>query len=250
MGKRDSQILELLTARKRMEVVELAKELGVSSVTMRKDLDELEAREVIKREHGYAVIGNPIDIKGRLAFHYETKQAIARRALDFVEPNETVMIESGSCCALLALALAQSDKSSTIITNSAFIASYIRRDNHAGTVLLGGDFQNDAEVSVGPMVRQCAENFFVRHLFIGVDSFSPAVGFTNSDHLRAQAVRDMAQQAEHVVVLTESAKFGQLGVAPLKLDGKIDAVITDNKIELATIEELESRGIQVSIVEA
>lgn len=136
------------------------------------------------------------------------KRRIAARAAELVRDGETVMIESGSCCALLADALTGAGRDVTIITNSAFIAGYVRRKPGAKVILLGGVYQNDAQVMVGPLVRQCAENFCVDRLFIGTDGYASRSGFTNSDHLRAQAVRDMAAQAEEVVVLMESSKFG------------------------------------------
>lgn len=248
MGKRDTRILEILTERKRVEVSELARELGVSSVTMRKDLDELEAKDVVKREHGFAVLGDPNDINGRLAYHYETKRAIAARACELVAEGETLMVESGSCCALLALALAEEGRPATIVTNSAFIAGYVRREPGAHTVLLGGDYQNHAQVNVGPMVAQCAKNFCVDRLFVGIDGYAEGQGFTNSDHMRAQAVRDMAEQAQEVVVLTESAKFESHGVVPMHLGDKVRCVITDDGISPEAKESLEASGIEVVCV--
>lgn len=248
MGKRDTRILEVLTQRKRVEVVELARELGVSAVTMRKDLDALEARGVIVRQHGHAALGNPNDINGRLAYHYETKQSIAARACELVDDGETVMVESGSCCALLASALDESGRSIVIVTNSAFIAGYVRNARSPRTVLLGGAYQNDAQVNVGPMVAQSAENFRVERLFIGVDGFTREQGFTNSDQMRAQAVRDMAARATEVVVLTESEKFDRSGVVPLNLGDKIRCVITDDGIAPDIRARLENDGVRVITV--
>lgn len=250
MGKRDTRILEVLTQRKRVEVVELARELGVSAVTMRKDLDALEARGVIVREHGHAALGNPNDINGRLAYHYETKQAIAARACELVGDGETVMVESGSCCALLVSKLDESVRSAVVVTNSAFIAGYVRNIPSAKTVLLGGVYQNDAQVNVGPMVAQCAESFRVERLFIGVDGYTREQGFTNSDQMRAQAVRDMASRASEVVVLTESEKFERSGVVPLNLGDKVTTVITDDKIAPDVRVELELQGVTVITVPA
>lgn len=222
---RESQILELLSQAGRMEVSALSRELGVSQVTIRKDLDTLEQRGILRREHGFAVLGSPDDVNSRLAVHYEQKRRIAQKAAELVSPGETVMIESGSCCALLAEEIAQSKPGATIITNSAFIASYIRRAEGARVVLLGGDFQNDAQVMVGPILQVCARQFFVERLFVGADGWSPELGFSGSDHLRVQAVRDMAEQAEQVVVVTESGKFSQRGTVPLNLT--VSAVVTD-----------------------
>lgn len=99
MPSRTNRILEILTERTRVEVSALAEELGVSQVTMRKDLTELERRHLIRREHGYAVLRSTDNVEGRLAYHYEEKRAIARRAAELVRDGDTVMVESGSCCA-------------------------------------------------------------------------------------------------------------------------------------------------------
>ena len=157
------------------------------------------------------------------------------------------MIENGSCCALLAENLTLSKKDLTIITNSAFIADYIRGKANFQIILLGGIYQPDSQVMVGPMVRQGAENFFVNFFFIGTDGYSSKICFTNKDQMRAQAVRDMALQAEQVIVLTESEKFSKHSVVPLNLKDSVKMVITDNHITDIIKAELESKHIQVII---
>ena len=206
MSKRDGAILEILTAEQRIEVTALADRLGVSSVTMRKDLDALQGKGLVQREHGFALLVNPNDVAGRLARHYEEKRRIARKAAVLVPDGSTVMIESGSCCALLARELADVKSGVTIVTNSAFIAGYIRDSARVETVLLGGVAQRDSQVMVGPLVRMCAREFLVNRLFVGVDGWADGIGFTNGDQMRAEAVRAMAESAEEVVVLTESDK--------------------------------------------
>ena len=126
MKNRGNKILELLTKDNKIEVSHLAEELGVSQVTMRKDLDTLESKGVIKREHGFALLCSTDDINGRIAYHYEEKRKIAQKAAGLVSNGDTIMIENGSCCALLADTLTATKKDLTIITNSAFIAEYIR----------------------------------------------------------------------------------------------------------------------------
>jgi len=245
MKKRETIILELLAEQGKIDVVTLAEKLGVSQVTVRKDLDILEGKGIVRREHGYAVFGGSDDINNRLAFNYEQKQQIAKCAAELVAPGETVMIESGSCCALLAEEIARTKPGATIITNSAFIANYIRRVNKVRVVLLGGDFQNDAQVMVGPILRTCAAQFYVDKLFVGTDRFSVKLGFTNNDHLRVQAVRDMAEHAEQVIVVTESMKFAQQGVVPMKLGDNVKIVVTDARIAPEQEQILMDMGVQV-----
>ena len=126
MKERKNKILELLSEQNKVEVTFLSETLGVSQVTIRKDLDALESQGIIKREHGFALLRSTDDINGRIAYHYEEKRQIAKAAAELVKDGDTIMIESGSCCALLADELSRTKKDLTIITNSAFIASYIR----------------------------------------------------------------------------------------------------------------------------
>ena len=245
MSSRTNRILEILTERERAEVAELAEALGVSQVTMRKDLTELERRGLIRREHGWAMLRSTDNVEGRLAYHYEEKRRIARRAAGLVRDGDTIMVESGSCCALLAAELAAQGRDVTIVTNSAFIAAYVRDAPTVQVVLLGGIYQKDAQVMVGPMVRACVEGFYVDLLFAGTDGFSPRTGFTNSDQMRAQAVRDMASHAERVVLLTESEKFSRHGTVPLALGEKDLAVITDTHVSAEARAELEAAGAEL-----
>lgn len=248
MSKRADQILEILTNETKIEVSLLAEKLGVSQVTVRKDLDDLENMGIVTREHGYALLRSMDDLNSRIAYHYEEKKRIAKKAAEQISNGDTLMIESGSCCALLADALAENKKNLTIITNSAYIANYIRGKSNFQIILLGGIYQEDAQVMVGPMVRQCADNFCVDRFFIGTDGYSARTGFTNRDQMRAQAVRDMAHLVEQVIVLTESDKFSRHGIVPLNLQGLIKQVITDNQIEPSVKKELESQKIHVITV--
>lgn len=250
MNRRDAKILALVTQHQKIEVSCLAELLEVSQVTMRKDLDALEAKGLVKREHGYAILGSLEDINNRLAFHYEVKRSIAAKASSLVEDGETVMIESGSCCALLAEELAQNRQNVTIVTNSAFIAGFIRKNPGAKIILLGGDFQNESQCVVGAIARTCAQNFFVDKLFVGTDGFTKRTGFTGKDHSRAETVRDMAQQANNVVVLTESSKFEQQGVVSLLQVGQVGTVITDEGVPAESETYLAENRVRVLKVAA
>lgn len=248
-NNRDTKILEILTETHRIEVSRLAEMLGVSAVTVRKDLDALERRGIIDRERGYAVLRSTDDTSGRLAVHFDAKRRIARAAAGLVGDAETVMIENGSCCCLLAEELTLSRSEVKIVTNSAFIASYVRKNPKAQVIILGGSYQNDSQVLVGPLLRTCAEQFLVDKLFIGADGYSEEQGFTNADLLRAAAVRDMARQAKQVIVVTESDKFGSLGVVPmgLVLGSQVKVVVTDGGIGPAMRSHLERHGVRVIV---
>ena len=242
---RSEDILRILSENGKVEVSTLSQQLGVSQVTIRKDLDKLEASHLIQRIHGYAVLNNTSDMEGRLAVHYEQKKAIAMKAAELIHDGDTLMIESGSTCALLAETLAKTKKNLTIVTNSAFIASYIRQYNTVNTVLTGGIYQNDSQCLVGPMVKEGAQSYHVSYLFIGTDGWSQTIGFTNMNQLRAQAVRDMAPSCDMMVVLTESSKFLSAGTVPLNISSQPKIVVCDATIPQDVKIILETKNIRI-----
>lgn len=244
MHARHAKILDIMTQKKKATVTELAETLAVSEVTMRKDLSRLEAKGFLKREHGYALLIESDDVGNRLSINYDIKRRIAQEAVSAVSDGETVMIESGSTCALLAEALLTQRKDITIITNSVFIATFVRDKPNARVILLGGDYQVDSQVMVGPLVRKCAEEFFVDKLFVGTDGFSDA-GAMSSNLMRAEAVCSMAKSAKQIIILTESEKFSRLGVVALLPYQDIDAIYTDDKIAKDIRDRLLQKGIHL-----
>ena len=248
MHERHTKILELLSQYKKIEVTRLSELLSVSQVTIRKDLMQLESSGLILREHGYAALHDSDDLANRLVYHYEIKQRIASLAVADVQDGETLMIESGSCCALVALEIAKTKKNVTVITNSAFIADYIRKQGTLQIILLGGEYQQSSQVMVGPMTRRCMELFYVDKLFIGTDGFTADSGFTGNDYMRSETVRDMAQQANHVIVVTESTKFSQKGLVHLIDTGHIHMVVSDDRIPEECEQYLTEQGVEVKKV--
>lgn len=248
MNSRQTKILELLTKNKKIEVSKLSELMSVSQVTIRKDLVYLENSGMVIREHGYATINDSDDINVRLAYHYDKKQKIAKKAAELVDNGETIMIESGSCCAILAMEIAKNKRDVTIITNSAFIADYIRKIGNTKIILLGGEYQNESQVMVGPIVKQCAESFFVDKLFIGIDGFTEKTGFTGNDYMRSVVVKDISKQANNVIVVTDSDKFSKKGTVHLLDKEQVKYVITDSDIPEDVENYLKENGVEVNIV--
>ncbi|MBO3143478.1 DeoR/GlpR family DNA-binding transcription regulator [Dermatophilus congolensis] len=248
-GRRD-RALDIVTQRGRVEVGELAALLGVSQVTVRKDLDELTRQGLLRREHGAAVANAGDDIRARLASGFKVKSHIARAAAQTVPDGETILIESGSTAALFAGELCAADRGITIITNSAFIADYVRNTSAPRIIVLGGEYQIRSQVMVGPLLAAAARKFHVTSCFIGVDGFDTGRGFSGRDIARAEAVRAMAAQAEEIVVLTDSSKFGTRAPVHLCSAGAVGRVFTDANISDEALAELCSCGVDVTTVTA
>lgn len=247
MINRYTKLLEIVNENKRIGVSKLAELLNVSQVTIRKDLGALEEKGLLKREHGYAVMISSDDINSRLAFNYDIKRKIAHLASELVNDGETVMIESGSSCVLLAEELAYNKKDITIITNSIFIASYIREGN-AKVVLLGGDYQPESQVVVGPLTRKSVKDFFVDKLFVGTDGYNSKIGFTGKNLMRTETVKAMAESADKIIILTVSSKFSERGVVSQFRTDEVEYVLTDTNIPEDVLESLRKEQVHVQLV--
>lgn len=247
MNERALEILEILNRTRKASVNDIAQELGVSQVTIRKDLSDLESSGIIKREHGFAQLANINDIGGRIAHLYEEKRSIAKRAAELVSDGDTIMVESGSCCTLFVEELTRIRHGVTVITNSCFIPDYVRGKSDFNFTLLGGMYQQDSQVMVGPMVKSCAEMFRVDMFFIGIDGYDEKSGFSNRDLQRAKAVTDMALSADRIVVITTSDKLAGHSTVPMKLDN-VHMVITDSKADPEPVSVLRASGIIVDMV--
>ena len=245
---REEEIISIVSKKKKIEVNELSELLNVSKVTIRKDLDKLESRGLLHRQHGFALLNNMDDINYRLAQNYDLKMKIALEASKLVNDGEVIMIESGSTCALLAEELAFNRNDITIITNSCFIASYIRKADSVKVILIGGEYQKDSQVNVGPLVKQVISEFFVDKLFVGIDGFDQSRGFTGSDITRCDTTRTLSTAANQTIVLTDSSKFTQNGVVSEFGFDEISKVYTDSNIKEETLTFLNKKKIDVVTV--
>ncbi len=247
MNKRQLSILEKATRGENINVKQLAEEFGVSQVTIRNDLKELENSGMLERYHGGAKAVSDDDIMKRMPANYDIKLKIAKAAAELVKDGETVLIESGSTNALLAKELIQK-KDITIITNSAFIARYIRENPNVKITLIGGDYQHESEVMVGPLARLCLSQFNVDKVFVGVDGFSENTGFTCINLMRAEVARAMADRSNKVCILTDSSKFHTIGVATQFMPADVSILITDSDIPEKSAQVFEKNGVQMIIV--
>ena len=249
MTERQSKLIKLVNIYQKIEVSRLAELLDVSQVTIRKDLDHLEDEGLLTREHGYALIKNANDINTRLTINYDTTLKVATKAAEMVSNGETVMLESGSTCALLAEQLAKLKKDVTIITNSAYIAIRIRELPIRKVILLGGEYQKEYQGMVGPLVRKCAKEFFVDKFFVGTDGFIPEAGFTCDDLMRVETMKYMENSANRTIILADSSKFSQKGVVVQSTFAEIDTLCTDSGVSQEVVDILTRNNIHVEIAE-
>ncbi|MDR0362109.1 MAG: DeoR/GlpR family DNA-binding transcription regulator [Planctomycetota bacterium] len=238
MSERHARILDRLAEREQATVRELAELGGVSVVTIRQDLSALEKAGYIRRTHGGAALLETDNIARRLSIRHDKKLRIARLAASLVEEGETVLVESGSANALLARELA--GRRVTIVAANLFVARQAQPGDPAAVVALGGLYQPESEGVVGTLAKTGIEKTHFSKAFIGMDGFTPASGFTNSDMMRAEIGAAIVARCRRSFVLGDSSKFGKTSLSRVCGLDDLEGVITDSGLAKEREEELRA----------
>lgn len=224
MQRRHQQILERLESKGKVSVAELAQWLGVSGVTIRKDLLALEQLNRLRRAHGFALALN--DLSQRIGSNVSVKEAMAKSALSLLAAGDTLFIEAGSSNAHLAREIGRSGLDVTVVTPCLYVASELKNCPQE-VVLVGGVLQKRSECLVGPLTHQGISTINFNKVFIGIDGYTPQQGFTGRDVMRAENIRLAIEKRVENFVIAESDKFGKLFPFNVARHADIATVITD-----------------------
>jgi DeoR family transcriptional regulator, galactitol utilization operon repressor len=245
--ERERTILSLLSERGSLSVSLLSRELGVSEVTVRSDLKELEERGYLIRSRGGAYPALHQSIIERQQQNIEAKNRIARAAALLVRDGDRIMIEAGTTTALLVRYLI-GKRDVQVVTNSTLVFSYARLNPALQITLTGGEFRRETESMVGPVALRTIAGLNVRLSFVGTDGFTLEKGMTTQLVEGAEIVKAMSACAEETLLLADSTKWGKTGfVNVLPLSG-VDGIITDTGIGDVALRELEAASIRCTQV--
>lgn len=242
MKERQLQILDRVESKGKIRIIELAQLCGVSGVTIRKDLAELEALNHLKRMHGYAVSLN--DLNQQVIRNFSIKEAMAKRALHLLSEGDTVFIEAGSSNAHFAREIGNSGLDVTVVTPCVYVANELK-NCHQDVVLIGGVLQKRSECLVGPLTHLCINNINFNKVFIGIDGYSTDYGFTGRDIMRAENIRLAIEKRVQNYVIAESEKFGKLFPYNVAKHSDIGTVITDTLLGLNFEESLRQHDVTI-----
>lgn len=250
IAKRHQLILNQLKEQGFVNVVDLSQALGVSVVTIRKDLKTLESRNLLHRTHGSASLTDPYiterNIHEKEKIGVEKKQRIARATLRFIEPSDSLILASGSTILEFARQLIGM-KPLLVVTASLNVAQILNTNPEIEIHQLGGQIRKSSNSAVGPFAERMMEGFSCNKLLVGVDGIDPDYGLTTTNALEASLNQVMIKSAQKVIVLADSSKFGKRGFGKICEISQVDIVITDNKVSELMVRRIESAGVEVII---
>lgn len=238
--ERRAHILEIVNARGRVMVTELADQLRVTQPTIRKDISTLDQQRKLRRTHGGALAVKPsheIQIDSRRSANTEGKRRIAQACLSLINENDSIFIDSGTTGLAIAEALVEATDAATtarprfgpslnVLTNSVPVARALANVGTIHHALLGGQYRPIAASLVGPLALQAAKQFTVNLAFIGVTGIS-GDQFNVADLAEADLKRAMIERAHRVVVPMDSTKTGLTDFVTLCGLNDVSALITD-----------------------
>jgi DeoR family galactitol utilization operon repressor len=244
---RERTILKLLSERGALSVSLLSRELGVSEVTIRSDLNALEERGLLNRSRGGAHPALHHGIVERQQQNLEQKNRIARAAAELVRDGDRIMIEAGTTTALVARHLL-GKRDVHVVTNSTLVFSYGRLNPALQITLTGGEFRRETESMVGPVALRTLAGLNVRLAFVGTDGFSLEKGMTTQLFEGGAIVKAMRERAEKTYLLADSSKYGKTGFVNVLDLSEVDGVITDSGLGDEAARALSESSIRCTIV--
>lgn len=246
------KIIELLKTHGQVNVNELSESLGVTGVTIRNDLAQLEKKRIlirarggaIKIEQNFAEEDYPLSDKQKK--HLFEKREIGKKAAELIEENNTIIIDSGSTTYELAKNLKRFNDL-TVITNALNVATLLAEYNNINVIVPGGMLKKNSLSLVGILAEKGFKDYFCDKLFLGVDGFDLNFGISTPNPEEAHLNQIMIGISKEVIVVADSSKFQKRGFAFIAPVNRINTVVTDQGILAEHKSKLESLGVKVII---
>ena len=250
---RRAEIAEILRADGSVTVAQVEERFGISSMTARRDLAELERRGVARRTHGGAVLpsltSHEDSFMSRLERQSGDKKALAAAAAAMVVAGESVFLDSSSTAYHVARALVERDTRITIITNSQPIMELVasQASPDVELVAIGGTLRRLTRSFVGPVATTAVKAHFPDHLFFSVKGITRDGLLTDPDALEAEVKRSMIEHADAAVVLVDRSKLEARGLTVIGRVGALSTVLAAG-VDGEDVESLAAHGVRVQVV--
>jgi DeoR/GlpR family transcriptional regulator of sugar metabolism len=243
---------DLLTARLgrdgRLVAKELARELGTSEDTIRRDLRDLAAEGRLQRVHGGALPASPAIAAFATREHIgvESKAVVARAAAALIRPGHTVAIDGGTTALQLVRSL-DPGLEATVITHSPTIAVALADHPRVEVLLLGGRLFKHSIVTCGAITAEAIGLMHADTFFMGVTGVHPEAGLTTGDAEEAAIKRALSGRCADTYVLASAEKIGAVSPHQVIALSEITAVVTEPGADGRTVRALRRRGVDVRV---
>lgn len=249
--ERRKYISETINKHGFVQVALLAKTFNVTQTTIRKDLNYLESKGLLRRAYGSAL---PVEeqvmdiaLKKKVLLNYDKKQRIGRCAAQMIAENDSILISSGSTLAIFAEHI-QPKGRLNVVTSAVNISTKLGEIPGITVMQIGGILYSNTLSATGNDAIQALRSVYCSKLFLGVDGIDLNYGVSSGTVEEAELISQMMKSSSRTIVLTDSSKFGRKGFGRICSADKIHTLITDGGISDYMKSELEQMGVEVIIV--
>jgi DeoR/GlpR family transcriptional regulator of sugar metabolism len=231
-GRRQQLIADEIRRHGAVRVSELTALLGVSDMTIRRDLDVLAASGLVEKVHGGATALDRLSadepgFEAKSHRQLDEKEAIARAAAELIEPGQAIGLTAGTTTWRLAHHIT-SVPDLTVVTNSIQVADVLHREQRPDlTVVLTGGVRTPSEALVGPIAVSTVRSLHIDVLFMGVHGMTDDAGFTTPNLLEAETDQALISSAERVVVAADHTKWGVRGLSRIARLDQAHVLVSD-----------------------
>ena len=239
-------ILDKLEKEQRVSSTKLIDELKVSEGTIRRDLNELQEKGLLKKVHGGAVPGPeaPRVFAGREEFAPESKGRLAAKAISLLQEDFLVIMDGGTTNWHIAKLIPR-DMHLTIFTNSIPIASELMDHPHIELFLLGGKVFKGSRVTIDTTIYDVLKEIHADMAFIGIRSIHPEIGLTTLQHEEARLKRTMIHASKQAVVLATNDKLDTADQYKICDYGDLDILIVEDHADPQQLIPYRRQGVTI-----
>ena len=246
--QRKQKILDLLKEKDSVRVTNLSRLLGVSAVTIRSYLEDMEKKGLLSRVHGGAVSSYKpyysMNLNQRLETNKESKVSIAERVVELIQPNDTVMLNAGTTTLLVFRKLPQNYNLS-IVTNSISIALEAAGNPNFNVILVGGSVNSKYQFSYGSDAIEQIKKYHADKLILSVDGITAEQGFTTYYDKEAAVDVAMIEQSNCRIIAADHSKFGHSAFVKISDVAVADYIVTNDQRSRELAEELDKQGVTI-----
>lgn len=241
-------ILKKLNEKGAIYTQELIKRCGVSEITIRRDLVELETRGLLIRTHGGAVMSKAGDqlftYDLKINQNRQNKEEICQIAARYIKNNDIIFIDCGTTLSYLSKYITKIE-SLIVITNSLPIVSELINFSNIKVILIGGEVANERKAIYGPVAANSIAKYHANKAFIGADGVSLQNGLSSYDEKEAAITLKMAENADEVFLLCDSTKIEKNSFVKFCPFSTINYLITDGLLDVMQMEKYKKSNVNI-----
>jgi len=248
--KRHATIMKIVSEEGTCTIAQLAKQLGVSQESIRRDVRPLATSEKLVRLHGAVTLPHHFaeaPFEKRMREGAFAKRAIARHAAAKIVDGDSVMFDTGTTTSLVARELL-TRKNLTVVTNSSDIARTLATVNGNTVYMAGGKLHGDNGAAFGALAVDFLNSFSVRYSFISIGAIDAIAGVMDYQLDEAQIARAVLKQGQTSYIVTDASKFERRGLVQVCGFDGFNNLITNDKPTAAIGERLQEGGVEVEVV--